>query len=68
MWVGKFANKAETRQARLHALEYLRMQPSGRDQDTPVIFVKQGYEPPTFTGWFSNWEPHKSSVRLLIEP
>lgn len=64
LWVGNFANKTETRQARHHAQEYLRMHLSGRDLDTPVIFVKQGHEPPTFTGWFSAWDPDKSKVRL----
>uniref|UniRef100_H3D5C6 Villin like n=1 Tax=Tetraodon nigroviridis TaxID=99883 RepID=H3D5C6_TETNG len=71
LWVGNFANKTETKQARLHVQEYLRMHPAGRDQDTPVIFVKQGHEPPTFTGWFSAWDPHKwsegNSYEQLIE-
>lgn len=66
LWVGNFANKTETRQARLHAQEYLRTHPAGRDQDTPVIFVKQGHEPPTFTGWFGAWDPHKWSVSLRL--
>lgn len=39
------------------AQEYLRSDPSGRDLDTPIIVVKQGYEPPTFTGWFLAWDP-----------
>lgn len=39
------------------AQEYLRTHPSGRDLDTPIIVVKQGYEPPTFTGWFLAWDP-----------
>lgn len=66
LWVGTFANKTETKQAWLHAREYLRMHPAGRDQDTPVIFVKQGHEAPTFTGWFGAWDPHKWSVRLAV--
>ena len=37
--------------------EYLRSHPSGRDLDTPIIVVKQGHEPPTFTGWFLAWDP-----------
>lgn len=64
LWVGNFANKKETKEAWIHAQEYLRMHPAGRDRDTAVIFIKQGYEPLTFTGWFSSWDPHKWSVRL----
>ncbi|XP_056868719.1 villin-1 isoform X2 [Takifugu flavidus] len=61
LWVGNFANKKETKEAWIHAQEYLRMHPAGRDRDTAIIFIKQGYEPPTFTGWFSSWDPHKWS-------
>lgn len=63
LWVGNFANKKETKEAWIHAQEYLRIHPAGRDQDTAVVFIKQGYEPLTFTGWFSSWDPHKWSVR-----
>ncbi|XP_058486554.1 villin-1 isoform X1 [Solea solea] len=60
-WVGNLANKTETEEAWNCAQEYLRSHPAGRDPDTPVIFVKQGHEPPTFTGWFHAWDPHKWS-------
>lgn len=39
------------------AKQYIETDPSGRDKDTPVVVVKQGYEPPTFTGWFLGWDP-----------
>uniref|UniRef100_A0A8C4HFU4 Villin-like n=1 Tax=Dicentrarchus labrax TaxID=13489 RepID=A0A8C4HFU4_DICLA len=65
LWVGNSANQYETKEAWNCAQEYLRTHPAGRDPDTPIIFVKQGYEPPTFTGWFSAWDPHKWSVSLL---
>nr|CBN81991.1 Villin-1 [Dicentrarchus labrax] len=61
LWVGNSANQYETKEAWNCAQEYLRTHPAGRDPDTPIIFVKQGYEPPTFTGWFSAWDPHKWS-------
>ncbi|KAM9839452.1 villin-1 [Aulostomus maculatus] len=61
LWVGSFANQYETKEAWNSAQEYLRTHPAGRDPDTPIIFVKQGYEPPTFTGWFNAWDPHKWS-------
>ncbi|XP_070708675.1 villin-1 isoform X1 [Pempheris klunzingeri] len=61
LWVGNLANQYETKEAWNSAQEYLRTHPAGRDPDTPIIFVKQGYEPPTFTGWFNAWDPHKWS-------
>ncbi|XP_049912534.1 villin-1 isoform X2 [Epinephelus moara] len=60
-WVGNSANQYEIKEAWNCAQEYLRTHPAGRDPDTPIIFVKQGYEPPTFTGWFNAWDPHKWS-------
>ncbi|NXA00656.1 VILI protein, partial [Nesospiza acunhae] len=57
LWIGKGANDSEKEAAAVMAQEYLRSHPSGRDLDTPIIVVKQGYEPPTFTGWFLAWDP-----------
>ena len=31
---------------------------SGRDPKTNIIIIKQGREPPIFTGWFGSWDPH----------
>ncbi|KAM6078165.1 villin-1 isoform 2-T4 [Theristicus caerulescens] len=56
-WIGKGANESEKEAAAVMAQEYLRSHPSGRSLDTPIIVVKQGYEPPTFTGWFLAWDP-----------
>ncbi|XP_056155160.1 advillin [Lampris incognitus] len=61
LWIGNSANQCETKEACNSALEYLRTHPAGRDPDTPILTVKQGYEPPTFTGWFNAWDPHKWS-------
>ncbi|XP_071754784.2 advillin isoform X1 [Centroberyx gerrardi] len=61
LWIGNAANQYETKEACNSALGYLRTHPAGRDPDTPIISVKQGYEPPTFTGWFNAWDPHKWS-------
>ena len=30
--------------------------PSNRDDNTAIVMVKQGYEPPTFTGFFGVWD------------
>nr|XP_020501097.1 villin-like protein isoform X2 [Labrus bergylta] len=61
LWVGISANQYETKEALNSAEDYLRTHPADRDPDTPVIFIKQGYEPLTFTGWFNAWDPHKWS-------
>ncbi|XP_074549430.1 villin-1 [Halichoeres trimaculatus] len=61
LWVGISANQYETKEAWNSAQDYLRTHPAGRDLDTPIIFIKQGYEPLTFTGWFNAWDPHKWS-------
>lgn len=41
------------------AKRYIETDPSGRDKGTPIVIVKQGYEPPTFTGWFLAWDSNK---------
>ncbi|KAM9548536.1 villin-1 isoform 1-T2 [Guaruba guarouba] len=71
-WIGKGANESEKEAAAVMVQEYLRSHPSGRDLDTPIIVVKQGYEPPTFTGWFLawdalNWADKKSYEELKAE-
>lgn len=37
------------------AVRYLETDPLDRDPGTPTVTVKQGFEPPTFTGWFLGW-------------
>uniref|UniRef100_A0A8C2HBL9 Villin-1 n=1 Tax=Cyprinus carpio TaxID=7962 RepID=A0A8C2HBL9_CYPCA len=62
LWIGKGANDKEKNEAVVTAQEYLKSHPAGRDLDTPILVVKQGFEPPTFTGWFHAWDPQKWSV------
>ncbi|XP_040889552.1 advillin isoform X2 [Toxotes jaculatrix] len=61
LWIGKEANEVERKEAVVTSQEYLRTHPGNRDPDTPIILVKQGFEPPTFTGWFTAWDPSKWS-------
>uniref|UniRef100_A0AAY5K4L6 Villin-1 n=1 Tax=Esox lucius TaxID=8010 RepID=A0AAY5K4L6_ESOLU len=68
LWMGKGANQTEKDNATTTAQDYLRTHPGGRDVDTPLILVKQGFEPPTFTGWFHAWDPHKWSDRTTSTP
>ncbi|XP_076410251.1 advillin isoform X1 [Peromyscus maniculatus bairdii] len=58
LWIGAEANATEKEGALSTAQEYLVTHPSGRDPDTPILIIKQGFEPPTFTGWFLAWDPH----------
>ncbi|XP_041824658.1 villin-1 [Melanotaenia boesemani] len=61
LWVGNSSNKFEINEAWTSAQEYLKTHPAHRDLDTPIIYIKQGNEPLTFTGWFNAWDPHKWS-------
>ncbi|XP_066975023.1 villin-1-like isoform X2 [Macrobrachium rosenbergii] len=56
LWIGHNSNKAEQRQAETLALEYLRTDPAGRGSGTPIVKLKQGFEPPNFTGFFGIWD------------
>ncbi|XP_013406709.1 advillin [Lingula anatina] len=56
IWVGEGANKEEKTQAEKAAFEYINTDPTGRDPDTPVLKIKQGFEPPNFTGFFGTWD------------
>nr|KAF6493713.1 advillin [Rousettus aegyptiacus] len=58
LWIGAEANVTEKESALATAQEYLHTHPSGRDADTPILIIKQGFEPPTFTGWFLAWDSH----------
>lgn len=60
--MGKGANQIEKDNVVPTAQEYLKSHPGGRDVDTPIVMIKQGFEPPTFTGWFHAWDPHMWSV------
>ncbi|XP_027857550.1 advillin [Xiphophorus couchianus] len=61
LWIGKEANEVERKEAVVTSQEYLRTHPGDRDPDTPIVLIKQGFEPPTFTGWFAAWDPSKWS-------
>ncbi|XP_022245088.1 villin-1-like [Limulus polyphemus] len=56
IWIGNRANIEEKRRAMSVAEEYLQTDPSGRDSSTPIVKVKQGLEPPNFTGFFGVWD------------
>uniref|UniRef100_A0A671XTT5 Scinderin like b n=1 Tax=Sparus aurata TaxID=8175 RepID=A0A671XTT5_SPAAU len=55
LWVGNEANEEEKKGAPKIAKEYVDSDPSGR-RGLPITTIKQGAEPPTFTGWFQAWD------------
>uniref|UniRef100_H2ZGB4 HP domain-containing protein n=1 Tax=Ciona savignyi TaxID=51511 RepID=H2ZGB4_CIOSA len=68
LWIGSGANKQEKEESVVTAINYLRTDPTdSRDPHTPIITVKQGFEPPTFTGWFMAWDPSKWSGNKSYE-
>ncbi|XP_053150979.1 advillin [Hemicordylus capensis] len=67
LWIGREANKVERKAALTVAQEYLQTHPSGRETDTPILIIKQGFEPPTFTGWFLAWDPFQWSEGKTYE-
>lgn len=56
LWIGKDANEVEKKESLKSAKQYIDTDPSGRDKGIPITTVKQGHEPPTFTGWFLAWD------------
>uniref|UniRef100_A0A8C4MUF8 Scinderin n=1 Tax=Equus asinus asinus TaxID=83772 RepID=A0A8C4MUF8_EQUAS len=70
LWIGKDANEVEKTESLKSAKVYLETDPSGRDKRTPIVIVKQGHEPPTFTGWFLGWDSKpldtKKKIRNII--
>ncbi|XP_009423301.1 advillin isoform X2 [Pan troglodytes] len=67
LWIGAEANAMEKESALATAQQYLHTHPSGRDPDTPILIIKQGFEPPIFTGWFLAWDPNIWSAGKTYE-
>ncbi|KAM6948610.1 LOW QUALITY PROTEIN: scinderin like b [Aplochiton taeniatus] len=55
IWIGNEANDEEKNGAPKIAKQYVDSDPSGR-KGLPISTIKQGAEPPTFTGWFQAWD------------
>uniref|UniRef100_A0A4W3IS36 Gelsolin n=1 Tax=Callorhinchus milii TaxID=7868 RepID=A0A4W3IS36_CALMI len=65
IWVGNDAQEEEKAEAATSAKRYIETDPANRDSRTPVVAIKQGFEPPTFTGWFLGWDYDYWSVDPL---
>jgi hypothetical protein len=57
VWVGVESNAVEKKEAFQAALDYVKNAPDGRSQDTPVMRVDCGHEPPLFSCHFLGWDP-----------
>ncbi|KAM7064328.1 LOW QUALITY PROTEIN: villin-like protein [Molossus nigricans] len=73
LWLGEAVSK-QKEEAVAWGREYLQTHPAQRSQTIPIVLIKQGHEPPTFTGWFLAWDPYKwtesennRSYRELVE-
>ncbi|XP_051725049.1 scinderin like b [Ctenopharyngodon idella] len=55
LWIGNEANEVEKTESPKIAKDYVDSDPSGR-RGLPITTIKQGAEPPTFTGWFQAWD------------
>uniref|UniRef100_A0A8C6WJK7 Gelsolin n=1 Tax=Neogobius melanostomus TaxID=47308 RepID=A0A8C6WJK7_9GOBI len=56
VWIGNEAQEEEKTEAMASAVRYIETDPANRDRRTPIVKIKQGFEPPTFTGWFLGWD------------
>jgi len=57
IWVGRGASEFEKKEAYKTSYTYINSDPTGRTADnTLIIVVRQGYEPPSFTGHFVPWD------------
>ena len=66
VWLGCNSNRQEKCACVDSAREYLRTDPAGRDENAPILVVKQGYEPPHFTGIFGHWDPELFEVNKVL--
>ncbi|KAK7802514.1 hypothetical protein U0070_018253 [Myodes glareolus] len=65
VWVGKDSQEEEKTEALTSAKRYIETDPANRDRRTPITVVKQGFEPPSFVGWFLGWDDNYWSVDPL---
>merc|ERR1719244_349516 len=64
-WFGVSSNRNEQQECVRIAKEYLESCPNERDGDTPIMLIKQGLDPPNFTGHFGSWDENKWNVEEL---
>lgn len=62
IWFGSESNKQEREESEKVVFDYLKSDPSQRGVDIPIFKIKQGLEPPNFTGFFGPWDSEYSKV------
>lgn len=67
VWVGQGANFIEKKEGLNMAVKYIEADPKRTVESTSIMQVKQGYEPPTFTGHFFTWDYDKWSSGKTYE-
>ncbi|CAH1793788.1 unnamed protein product [Owenia fusiformis] len=68
VWIGQNSAEVEKLGAYKTAIEYIESDPSGRTKDnTMIVVVRQGCEPPFFTGHFHGWDAEIWSKGLTWE-
>ena len=68
MWIGQGANFIEKKNALEGALEYLKTDTTGRNEENTVVLqVKQGLEPLNFTGYFISWDAERWSKGMTYD-
>ncbi|KAM9206332.1 gelsolin isoform 3-T3 [Dugong dugon] len=65
VWVGEDSEEEEKTEALTSAKRYIETDPANRDRRTTITLVKQGFEPPSFVGWFLGWDDNYWSVDPL---
>jgi len=67
IWLGADSNKDELALAEELVINYLKSDPSERNEDTSIIKIRQGCEPPNFIGFFGVWDPNSWTNRSSFE-
>lgn len=63
LWIGNGANAEEKKMSLETAIQYLKNSPGRNPDNTPILTVKQGFEPPLFTCHFVwDYEKAKSGI------
>ncbi|XP_044001123.1 villin-like protein quail isoform X2 [Aphidius gifuensis] len=55
VWLGNYSQSKSIERCVENAATFLYTHPAGRDRNTIISIIKQGYEPSTFIGLFENW-------------
>ncbi|XP_048515379.1 villin-1 [Athalia rosae] len=55
IWLGNHSNLRTLKECVENATVFLYTHPAGRDRNTTITVIRQGFEPPTFIGLFENW-------------